>query len=344
VLSRHGSEATKVWAAEAIQLHTRSSAELIAAVKGDGVELQFFQPAHPVRLVMQAASMAYERRVDSSAVQTSQVATWSSLAMKEGENLTALRTRVEDINKTAEPAERVSEIKCGAFFLLAMANSTWAPAKKCAAEVQKQKRLSGWKEEDLTLAFLEQKAQDCWPESVPGEDDKGKSKKKQQQAGAGDGEDGPAAVSGGANDVKNQSQNPKWKGRGKDGSTGGGGGGGGGKEGPTCFVCGKAGHKFRDMNKTNGKRYHTEEEIRKAQDGAKLRAGFGSGGGKGAIARSGGAAEGSAPQMFAGMSREEIAFRVAQEKAAMTEAYLRWQESKVSGPAAAADSNGGFGF
>jgi hypothetical protein len=167
---------------------------------------------------------------------------------------------------------------------------------------------------------------------------------KQQQVVTEDGEEGPAAVSGGANDVKNQSQNPKWKGRGKDGSTGGGGGGGGGKEGPTCFVCGKAGHKFRDMNKTNGKRYHTEEEIRKAQDGAKLRAGFGSGGGKGAIARSGGAAEGSAPQMFAGMSREEIAFRVAQEKAAMTEAYLRWQDSKVSGPAAAADSNGGFGF
>ena len=96
-----------------------------------------------------------------------------------------------------------------------------------------------------------------------------------------------------------------------------GGGGGGGKEGPTCIVCGKDGHKFRDTNKTNGKRYHTEEEIRKAQDGAKLRAGFGSGGGKGAIARSGGAAEGSAPQMFAGMSREEVAFRVAQDEAAM---------------------------
>jgi hypothetical protein len=78
----------------------------------------------------------------------------------------------------------------------------------------------------------------------------------------------------------------------------------------------KVGHKLRDTNETNGKRYHKKEEIRKAHESAKLRAGFGSGGGKGAIARSGGAAEGSAPQMFAGMSREEVAYRAAQEKAA----------------------------
>ena len=43
------------------------------------------------------------------------------------------------------------------------------------------------------------------------------------------------------------------------------------------------------------------------------------------------------------MSREEVAYRAAQEKAAATEAYLRWQDSKVSGPAAAADNNGGWG-
>ena len=143
MLSRHGSEATKVWAAEAIQLHTMLSAELIAAVKGDGAELQYFQPAHPVQLVIQQPPWHTGGAWIRVQLQTSQVATWSSLAMKEGENLTALRTRVEDINKTAEPAERVSEIKCGAFFLQAMANSTWAPAKKCVAEVQKQKRLSG---------------------------------------------------------------------------------------------------------------------------------------------------------------------------------------------------------
>ena len=46
---------------------------------------------------------------------------------------------------------------------------------------------------------------------------------------------------------------------------------------------------------------------------------------------------------FAGVSREEVASRAAQEKAAATEAYLRWQDSKVSGPAAAADNNGGWG-
>ena len=154
VLSRHGSEATKVLAAETIHWHKRLSPELSAAVRGDGVELHFFQQTHPVQLKMQAASMTYERRVDSSLVQASQVATWSSLAMKEGKHLIAQRTRVEDINEMAEPAERVSEIKCGAFFLQAMANSTGAPAKKCGA-IQKQMRLSGWKEEDLIIAFLE---------------------------------------------------------------------------------------------------------------------------------------------------------------------------------------------
>ena len=51
--------------------------------------------------------------------------------------------------------------------------------KKYAA-IQKRKRLSGWKEEDLTLAFLEQKAQYCWPESIPVEDDLVKSKKKRE--------------------------------------------------------------------------------------------------------------------------------------------------------------------
>ena len=49
--------------------------------------------------------------------------------MKEDKHLIALRTRVEDINKVAETAERVSEIKCGAFFLQAMANFTGAPVK-----------------------------------------------------------------------------------------------------------------------------------------------------------------------------------------------------------------------
>jgi len=139
--------------------------------------------------------------MDSSAVQVSQVATWSSLAMKEGKHLIAQRTRVEDMNKMAEPAERGSEIKCGAFFLQDMANSTGAPAQKCGA-IQKQKRLSGWKEEDLTIAFLElRRCEIVGLSQTQCIDDKGNTKKIQQQAGGGGCEYAPAALSGGSNDV-----------------------------------------------------------------------------------------------------------------------------------------------
>jgi len=54
---------------------------------------------------------------------------------------------------------------------------------------------------------------------------------------------------------------------------------------PVLCVARLATKKFRDMNKKSGKRYHTEEDIRKAQGGSKSRAGFGSGGGGGATAR-----------------------------------------------------------
>ena len=84
------------------------------------------------------------------------------------------------------------------------------------------------------------------------------------------------------------------------------------KKAPPALCAARTGTNFVTRTRL------TESDI--TQDSAKLRAGFDSGGGKGAIARSGGAAEGSAPQMFAGMSREEVAYGTAQEKAVVIEA------------------------
>ena len=71
-------------------------------------------------------------------------------------------------------------------------------------DIQEQKRLSGWKEEDFTIAFLElRRCEIVGLRHSQCIDDRVKSEKKQQQADGGGCEYAPAALSGGFIDRQN---------------------------------------------------------------------------------------------------------------------------------------------
>ncbi len=289
-IKKHGtSELAKSWASAALTFFQRQSEEHVAATKQDKVE-KGLSSFNPVRLLDVCIDAAYKQNSNPTLVLQDNINRVSNMVMLASEKSPTDVSHRLKIENEKLPLERQFNSKdLGTFLIAAVTRSPSKWVRQCGEKFEEQLRLGMWKDDVHDLAFVESKLVALMPKEkvvLPPISPK-------KPAAADEDEDGPSAISSGAQQSgkgrsgkgskggKDGSNGGKGKGnrgsggggRGKGGGTGkgsgtgskGGGGGGHSQTTRTCFICNQPGHGYRDV-RSDGTPYHSSQEISSARE------------------------------------------------------------------------------